>query len=90
MEAQDQVAFAAMCKDREDHKILADLCLLVAIEFSGLVDFGGQLTGVGSSAPGNLWAIPYETHWGGFAIINIGDVEFLRWWSTQTNFRMIK
>jgi len=86
----DQILLIAMCNGREDHRILADLCLLISREFSGRIDFGGQLIGVDDAAPGSLWAIPYDTYLGETTTNDIGDVEFLQWWSTQSNFHMIK
>jgi len=103
---QDAVSFAAMCNGHEDHRLLARLCLDIAEDFGGVVDFHGALPigphfdrtslakPVRVSNPdgldGVLWATAYRTMWGDFATSHYGDVEFLRAWLGDPRFRMVK
>jgi hypothetical protein len=40
---QDEVVVVAFCNSCEDHRILGELCLWLALRFRGVVNFGGAL-----------------------------------------------
>ena len=98
--------FAAMCKDVEDHRLLARLCLAVCEETAGVVDFGGTLPfGPDLDGPvaaqavrmanpaglnGVLLATSYELAASGFGTTHFGDADLLRAWFAAPAFQMIK
>jgi Family of unknown function (DUF6368) len=103
---EDEVSFAAMCNDREDHRLLARLCVELAEEAGGVIDFQGALSigprldgsnparPVRASNPegldGVLWATAYRTVWGSLATAHYGDVAFVREWLADPRFHMVK
>lgn len=80
----------AMCNREIDHKILGELTLYLAEKFNGLIDFGGHLTNQSDRMKGKTWEIPYETSIGMTAVYNVADVDFMKDWLNNKNFRMIK
>jgi hypothetical protein len=103
---EDAVSFAAMCNDREDHRLLARLCVELAEEAGGVIDFDGalsigpRLNGASPAKPvrvsnpegldGVLWATAYKTVSGSFATAHYGDVAFVRAWLADPRFHMVK
>ena len=80
----------AMCNREIDHKILGELTLYIADKFKGLIDFGGQISILLDEITGEIWEIPYETAGGMTAVYNVADVNFMKNWLSNKNFRMIK
>ena len=80
----------AMCNRDIDHKILDELTLYIADKFDGLIDFGGQISVQSGEIMGKTWEIPYETASGMTAFYNVADVDFMKDWIGNKNFRMIK
>ena len=80
----------AMCNREIDHKILGELTLYLAEKFNGLIDFGGHLINQPNTMKGKTWEIPYETVGGMTAVYNVADVDFMKDWLKDRNFRMIK
>lgn len=103
---RSSIMLAAMCNDRRDHQLLAQLCLRLASMFDGVVDFGGELlsepilnrsaptTAVRVVAPsglnGRLFAISYMTANGEYATSHLGDAPFLASWINDPRFQMVK
>ena len=83
-----QVILIAMCNDKVDHRILADLCIEVALLLDGIIDFEGWLGDV-TPKIGQIWKSTYESV-PGTAFSHLGTPEFLRWWLEQPGFHMIK
>lgn len=81
---------SAMCNREIDHKILGELTLYLAEEFNGLINFGGHLITQTDKMQGKMWEIPYETSGGMMAVYSIANVDFMRAWLNNKNFRMIK
>lgn len=86
---EDQVTFAAMCNDKVDHRILAELCIEIGHLLEGVVDFGGWLGDDIAPKIGQMWASPYESV-SGPRFSHLGTPEFLAWWLKQPGFRMVK
>ncbi len=85
------VSLYAMSNDNESHKILGMLCLKIAEATNGIIDFGGQLNNLPKTLPnGKLFSIPYHTAVNDVAQYHIGDAEFLKFWLSQENFRLVK
>ena len=79
-----------MCNQEIDHRILGELTLYLAGELDGLIDFGGQLPVQSDQVKGNSWEIPYERAGGMTAVYQVADVDFMKDWLNNKNFRMIK
>ena len=103
---QDEVSFAAMCNDPKDHRLLARLCVELAEDTGGIIDFHGAL-GIGPHVDGEtpgkpvrvskpegldgvLWATAYKTVSGSFATGHYGDAAFVRSWLADPRFHMVK
>lgn len=85
------VSLYAMSNDNESHKILGMLCFKIAEATNGIIDFGGQLNNLPKTLPnGKLFSIPYHTTVNDVAQYHIGDAEFLKFWLSQENFRLVK
>ena len=87
---KDQILLIAMCNQPEDHVILADLCIKISEKIGGLIDFGGTLQLSGSETSGRLHRIGFDSSHGGTGYCHIGDIEFLKGWISQPEFRMVK
>ena len=87
---KDQILLIAMCNQSEDHAILADLCIKVSELIGGLIDFGGTLQLLNRVVSGRLHRIGFESSQGGVGYRHIGDIEFLKDWRSQPEFRMVK
>ena len=87
---KDQIILIAMCNQSEDHAILADLCIKVSEQIGGLIDFGGILQLSDRAVSGCLHRIEFESSHGGTGYCHIGDIEFLKGWISQPEFRMVK
>ena len=84
------LVFYAMCNREVDHKILGELTLYIAEKFDGLINFCGQISMQSDEMIGKTWEIPYKTSTGMTAVYHIADVDFMKGWLCDKNFRMIK
>ncbi|WP_437522563.1 DUF6368 family protein [Sorangium sp. So ce726] len=94
---EDVVSFAAMCKDDQDHRLLARLCIDLAEAEGGVIDFGGrlaigpQLDGLQDDKPvrvenpGGVMGVLFVT-----ARSYYGDVALARSWLRHPSFHMVK
>lgn len=71
-----------------DHRILGELALFLAREFTGIVDFGGTLGQI-TMPLGKLLSIRYAESTLGESF-HVADAEFLEWWLRHDNFHMVK
>ena len=86
-----QIALFAMCNQREDHMILAQLTVKIAEAVNGIIDFGGLLFNQkGELTIGKVYEINYQTANGKNLQYHVGDIEFLRNWIFDKDFHMIK
>lgn len=102
----DQIVVAAMCGTQEDHNVLAEVCLNLALAVDGLVDFGGA-TSLGPTGYEATWRRPvrienpndltglllatcYRTANGVFTWSHYCDTELLQSWLASGELRMVK
>lgn len=62
----------------------------LAEKFNGLINFGGHIINQPNNLNGKIWEIPYETSGGMTAVYNVADVDFMKDWLDNRNFKMIK
>lgn len=80
----------ANCSGAESAKILAKLALVLLKEFSGYIDFDGQLNIQSLTYPGELIELPYLVSEEKLSYTHLGDKVFLEYWIGHIDFYMIK
>lgn len=100
------LGFAAMCNGQEDHRILAELCVLFGRKLDGIIDLGGRIAvgpsfdGLSATQPvrietpdnlqGVLFATSYLTAMGVYATCHFADTTLMESWLKDSRFRMVK
>jgi hypothetical protein len=88
------INIAAMCNDKIDHHLLAELALEINKIVGGLINLHGKILDATpeetQNYPGNIYEIRYEMDYGQTNYYNICDAEWLRNWTQHPDFRLIK
>jgi hypothetical protein len=94
---EDLVRFAAMCNGDEDHRLLAALCIQLAEQEEGIIDFGGYLPvgpNLDDATPENAVRVENPAGLRGVllatSLSHYGDVSFTRSWLQHPRFHMVK
>lgn len=91
MEIKSQIILDAGCNQNSDHYVLGYLCLEIARELEGLIDFGGDLAYISPGIPAKLGGSFHEiTYNQGSAKYQVADVIFMENFFKHPHFRMIK
>lgn len=83
------VGFIAYADDAVDHRVLGELCLKVAEDRDGIIDFGGELPEA-AAVREDLYSIPYRSAGPNSTGYHVGTAAFLCWWLSADEFRMVK
>ena len=93
----DQVTIAAMCNDDIDHRLLAQICVAIAEEFHGAVNFGGRPFSLTDDIIKSLSGKPIAlAAFDGGVLKNpelsvcFADSTFVSEWLHHPSFRMVK
>lgn len=87
---QQEIIIIAYTNGKTEHHILGILAIMLAEEFNGIIDMGGELSiSLKDVKVGTLWRVPYELGEGKLTFNDFVDVEFLKNWIQSSGFRMI-
>lgn len=84
------IGIYAMSNSKMDHKILGELLLYLAEQLKGVINFGGKLNLNKSDIKGDIWEIPYQASSDMTAVYHVSDVEFMKNWLKNNDFKMVK
>jgi hypothetical protein len=84
-----ELGIGAMCNQKEDHWLLAEVAAYLAAELAGVVDVGGILS-LPDDHPGQIIILEYETVRSEILGSMVLDSEALWEWSRRPDCRMIK